>query len=214
MGNLFNADTYGFIRQQEVLTYSATSSVPTFTCSYLVQGFELLDESLSNYNQRLIRGYCLCMDEISVAQVTLLWMSTSTAIKVIALIQQLCHSAKKWTFLVTDDVQISLDYTSVSQRVLKNVLLLRNNGPWNLKGFIDECQANASPTALTAIDNLVPEYYRLAYNCEIDPQEVLEKCPSSLLDRTTVCKCEGNEIANDPYTVLADGIKTHLFTLF
>jgi hypothetical protein len=202
VGNLFDADTYGFTRQLEVLTFSDTMSIPIFTCSYLVRSVKFSQQSPGTTNQETaISDYCACINELSLAQVTILWMSTSAAISVISYVKKTCKNADKWTFLVTDDSQSPIAYVSNRQEVLANVLLLRNNGPWNWKGFVEDCQRNASPAAQSAIESLIPTYFRLAYNCIIDDEGDLEICPDSLMDRASVCQCNGRELAEDPYAV-------------
>lgn len=204
LGNLYEETNYGYTRQRSVITYSGYESTPIFTCNNIVPNFDT-NRSVANST---FDDYCECIKSKETIQVTILWMSSPLAIEVISYLRENCSGSRKWTFVITNDYQnVAVYYRNYAQ-VFDSTLLLRNNGPWDIKSYIKDCNENASPEARETIQELIGSYYKIAYNCYISDNESydVEKCSEKIFDRNVTCKCTGNEFNQDQYAVNQDGV--------
>jgi hypothetical protein len=198
VANLFQANTFGFNRQQNVLDYSAQNSLPIFTCGF-VYGIPQITE---NGGTDIIDRFCRCVDLKSTINVIVLWMTTGAAYSAVESLKEKCSSAKKWTFIVADDFQSPVNY-SADKSVLNNSLLLRNNGPWDFEAFLQNCQDNSSPETKKLILSLIKDFYLSVFKCQyyVEGEEEISTCSENIEKRTSACSCTLNEISEDPYIV-------------
>lgn len=204
VATIFQANTYGYTRQQSVLDYSSNNYSPQFTCNSIFGNLQSLAENSVNF----AKVFCKCVNSKATIEVIVLWMSTSSAYVVSNLLRTYCSAAKKWTFIVTDDFQTPLNYDSNLDHLLRYSFLIRNNGPWNVKAFSQKCQDLAPPEAKEALNSLFNTYYKAVYNCELFPtveNENFKTCSNDLAtlkERDGRCLCSANETDLDPYSVI------------
>ena len=196
VGNLFQANTYGYNRQQSVLDYDAQNSEPIFACGFVYGTTELSQK----YEKFIIDSFCNCVQSKASINVIILWMTTTTAFSAIKSLRNRCSAANKWTFIISDDIKSFVNYIP-DKEIFQNSLLLRSNGPWDFQGFIQDCQEYASPENNKIILSLLEDVYSLAYKCKLNPEEDIPTCPDSIQDRKSVCACTNKEIIYDSYAV-------------
>jgi hypothetical protein len=198
VANLFQANTFGFNRQQNVLDYSAQNSSPIFTCGFIFGIPQINETGVFD----VIDLFCRCVNLKPTINVVVLWMSTSGAFFAIKSLKEKCSSAKKWTFIVADDFQSPVNY-SADKSVLNNSLLLRNNGPWDFEAFLQNCQDNSSPETKKLIISLIKDFYLSVFKCQyyVEGEEEISTCSENIEKRTSACSCTLNEISEDPYIV-------------
>lgn len=204
VGNVFVSNSFGYGRQRDVATYSASNTIPMFACQTI---FYFDVASVISYNDGSnIDQFCNCVLEKSVMQVSVLWMDTSTATSFINILRSRCKQSEDWTFIITDDLQSPAEIFLNSTSLLKNSLLLRPNGPWDVASFLEECQDGASPAAKETITELLEAFANTAYQCS-STDDSLELCESLLSGKARKCYCPTSLFQNDPYYV-----KQHLCT--
>lgn len=196
VANLFQGNTYGYNRQQSVLDYSSQNSSPIFTCEFVYGAPELTGRD----DGRVINDFCRCVQLKDKISVIVLWMSTSTAYFAVKSLKENCSAAKKWTFIIADDVQSPTNFAG-DLSVLNNSLLLRNNGPWDFNSFIKNCEESASPDSKKLIDSVLRNFYLRFYKCQYENVENIPICPENLIERDGLCLCTSNELSLDPYVV-------------
>lgn len=200
VGNLYQANTYGYNRQQSVLDYASKNSVPNFACN-IIFGLEL---SLNNTEaENVLDDFCFCVTDKAIINVIVLWMSTSAALPAITILRRRCSAAKKWTFIITDDFQTPQNILA-NNEAFQYSLLVRNNGPWSYKDFLKNCKNNLPENVKPTIDVILKNFYKLYYGCELEPpaNETLPQCVQNFFNRTERCICTLDETEEDPYTVI------------
>lgn len=196
VANLFQGNTYGYKRLQSVLDYSSQNASPVFTCGSLYGK----DEAADKNGKSGIDYFCRCITSKQSINVIVLWMSTGEAYFAIKTIREKCSASKSWTFIISDDIQSAVNY-STDRSVLNNTLLLRNNGPWDFQTFIENCKETASPEAKETILSLINSFYSRIYKCLLEKEEGIPACPKSIEERFSLCSCTFNELSQDPYLV-------------
>lgn len=191
---LYQSNSYGYTRQELVLNYAGKNSSPKFACNTIFG----IEGALKPDNVDL---FCNCITQKSTINVLILWMSTEVASLAIHLLKRRCSAAKKWTFIITDDYQSPENY-GANANIFKNSLLIRKNGPWDFKSFLQKCQEKAPEAVKQTIRGLLENYYNLAYNCTTEQKsEDFSTCTSNFYSRTEKCICTLDETEQDPYTV-------------
>ena len=202
VANLYQSNTYGYNRQKSVLDYSSKEYSPKFACNTIFGFSATPDAAVVEMD---IKKFCKCVTSKSTINVIVLWMSTTSAYTAIGLLRKFCSAAQKWTFVITDDFQTIANYDTRFDDLVKYSLFIRNNGPWSVKNFVEQCQALAPPDALSTIRQLFSFYYSSTYNCELYPElanETLKECVNSVYQRDKRCLCTFDEAENDPYAVI------------
>lgn len=207
VGNIFTSNNYGYERQMNVDDFSANFSFPIFACQTLFYS------DLQTNNDSGLNNFCKCINEKSKIQVIILWMGTPSAISVILKLRNLCDQSKDWTFIIAEDFQTPLNYTPFNE-VLKNSLLLRANGPWDVPSFIDDCLDGASPSTKLLIHELIEDFTLTGYNCTSLHDDKLEKCKSLYQNKNKLCFCPKILFASDPYIVSIGSIISSNLYLF
>lgn len=200
VGNMYQSNTYGYNRQQSVLNYAAQYPTPDFACSVI---FGAEGNLLFSDTKKIAQSFCKCVTDKDTINIIVLWMSTSAALPAIFALRKECSAAKKWTFIIADDFQTPTNFADTSE-LFQYSLLVRNNGPWSYKNFLRDCRANLPASAKPAVDQLLQNYYKIAYKCEIIPpsNQTLTQCLETDYDKRTVpCICTADETETDPYTV-------------
>jgi hypothetical protein len=197
VGTVFQTNNFGFNRKFQVMDYAANNSIPSFACSTLFY-FDI--EALVDSDDAIrLTYYCSCIKDKNKIEVNILWMSTAAAVSFISNLREICAEAKDWTFIIADDFQSTVEFTEESY-TLKDSLLIRTNGPWNYKAFLQECLSNSSPSALRTVKELLDEFLLATYNCKLKSNDGLKRC-QSLFSNIDTCICDINIFDNDPYIV-------------
>lgn len=202
VGTIFESNSYGYNMQELVQTYQSQAFYPNFACSVLFSP----DISLNTNGtfDSYYREFCGCIGDKDSISVVVLWTTTSSATEMISSIHLACPQSKKWTFIITNDPGFDLN-DNYATDILKNSLVLRQFGPWDFSGFMDECLDTASPAAKPVLEQLSSELYANTYNCirykDVNQPDI-NLCPESIVNRkNTTCFCTGNEVKDDSYAV-------------
>lgn len=199
VGSVYQANTFGYSKQRQAADYSAINSTPLFACN-MVYYFKFILESEVSLIQQSVKNFCRCVTDKAVMQVIVLWMSSTAAINFITILKKGCKAAKNWTFIVSDDLQSPASLIGPSNE-LENALLIRTNGPWNYKSFVENCLANSSPLAIDTIKATLNKFLLLYYNCKLRAEEGMQKCQNTGGQTESSCWCDLDILDSDPYSV-------------
>ena len=202
VANLYQSNTFGYTRQKDVLEYVASNYSPKFACNTV---FNVVLPGQEETSKASVETFCKCVTSKATINVIMLWMSTSASYSAIDVMRKYCSAAKKWTFIITDDFQNPVNYNSNLDSLSRYSLYIRDNGPWNVKNFVEECQRLAPPEAKKTIMSLFRNYYRESFSCELYPEladQDLKKCVNNnITARFKNCICTLDETDLDPYSV-------------
>lgn len=205
VADLYQPNIYGYIRQQNVLDYSADFDSPLFACSSFLGSISDVDGVITGDS---VIQFCKCVSEKDKINVIVMWMSTSFASDVIQVIRKYCPSqSKNWTFIISEDIQSPDTYLKYSDDTLKYSLYLRDNGPWNFGEFIKECHDNTTGAVSKRIERLINLFYLEYYNCKVfleeDDPNSYQSCDklSRFRPYAQECLCEIGFAGKDPYVV-------------
>lgn len=201
VGNIYQANTYGYNRQKSVLEYSSRFDSPKFACNAL---FGISGLIKIGSGSKEVKLFCQCVTEKSKISVIILWMTTLSAYATIALLKKVCPS-EKWTFIITEDFQNPGNFIPQSNELAKNSLFIRNNPPVSVKDYVTECQDLASPEEKETLKTLLSYFYKIVYNCRLYPDsssENFKTCVNNVDERGDGnCYCSFDETEIDPYAV-------------
>ena len=204
LGSVFEANSYGYNRQRDVIYQSFQNSTPNFACNYLFYPRNL-DAGMSSTDVSSLTDFCHCIKEKNKLSVVILWMIASTSTVVIRDIREYCSGTESWTYLIADDFESSTpNVAQKSAQYLKNSLLLRNFGPWNFKAFLSNCLETASQEAKKFLLPIVDKLALYSYNCQLSSENGLEECQGTWKDRkddSKPCHCTTQAFDEDPYAV-------------